>query len=95
MIGFSFIVHRQEINVQLNYAGNLTHTYLKYPENGWKVIAEPNGTLWDENGMEYYVLFWEGTPHKPLIAKDGFVVAGKETAKFLEEKLAYLGLNRR
>ncbi len=86
---------QQNINVQLNYAGNLTHTYPKYPENGWNIKAEPNGTLWDENGMEYYALYWEGTPHKPLTAKDGFVVAGKETAKFLEEKLAYLGLNRR
>lgn len=92
---YIYPTQQQQVHVQLNYVGNLTHTYPKYPENGWKVIAEPNGTLWDENGMEYYALFWEGTPHKPLTAKDGFVVAGKETAKFLEEKLAYLGLNRR
>lgn len=87
--------HKQAVHVQLNYAGNLTHTYPQYPENGWRVTAEPNGTLWDEKGMEYYALFWEGVPNKPLAANDGFVVAGKETAKFLEEKLAYLGLNRR
>lgn len=92
---YIYPTQQQHVNVKLNYAGNLTHTYPKYPENGWNVTAEPNGTLWDENGMEYYALFWEGTPHKPLTAKDGFVVAGKETAKFLEEKLAYLGLNRR
>lgn len=92
---YIYPTQQQHVNVKLNYAGNLTHTYPKYPENGWNVKAEPNGTLWDENGMEYYALFWEGTPHKPLTAKGGFVVAGKETAKFLEEKLAYLGLNRR
>lgn len=92
---YIYPTQQQHVNVKLNYAGNLTHTYPKYPEKGWNVIAEPNGTLWDEDGMEYYALFWEGTPHKPLTAKDGFVVAGEGTAKFLEEKLAYLGLNRR
>lgn len=92
---YIYPTQQQQVHVQLNYVGNLTHTYPKYPENGWNVTAEPNGTLWDENGMEYYALFWEGTPHKPLKANNGFVIAGKETAKFLEEKLSYLGLNRR
>lgn len=92
---YIYPTQQQQVHVQLKYDGNLTHTYPKYPENGWNVTAEPNGTLWDENGMEYYALFWEGAPHKPLTANNGFVIAGKETAKFLEEKLAYLGLNRR
>jgi hypothetical protein len=86
---------KQKINVKLNYAGTLTHTYPKYPENGWTVTAEPNGTLWDENNQEYYALFWEGTLSKQIIPQDGFIVPGKEAASFLEEKLAYLGLNRR
>ena len=86
---------KTEISVALNYKGKLLHTYPAYPSEGWKVTAEPNGTLWDEKGMEYYGLFWEGEPNIPLTANDGFVVAGKETAAFLEEKLAYLGLNRR
>jgi hypothetical protein len=86
---------KTEISVALNYEGKLIHTYPSYPEAGWKVTAEPDGTLWDEKGMEYYGLFWEGEPNTKLTAKDGFVVAGKETAAFLEEKLEYLGLNRR
>ena len=86
---------KTEISVALNYDGKLIHTYPSYPEAGWKVTAEPNGTLWDEKGMEYYGLFWEGEPNTTLAANDGFIVAGKETAAFLEEKLAYLGLNRR
>jgi hypothetical protein len=86
---------RQKINVKLNYAGSLTHTYPKYPEKGWTVTAEPNGTLWDENNQEYYALFWEGNPSKQIIPQDGFIVQGKETTSFLEEKLAYLGLNRK
>jgi uncharacterized protein YdhG (YjbR/CyaY superfamily) len=87
--------HKQIIHINLNYAGSLTHTYPQYPNKGWSVTAEPNGTLWDENNQEYYALFWEGKPTKEIIPQDGFVVSGKETATFLEEKLAYLGLNRR
>lgn len=86
---------RQKIHVKLDYKGTLSHSYPKYPEKGWTVTAEPNGTLWDENNQEYYALFWEGNPSKQIIPSDGFIVAGKETAPFLEEKLAYLGLNRR
>ena len=85
----------QKINVKLDYEGTLSHSYPKYPEDGWIVTAEPNGTLWDENNQEYYALFWEGHSSKQIIPQDGFIVAGKETAAFLEEKLAYLGLNRR
>lgn len=92
---YLYPTQKQSIHVRLNYAGTLTHTYPKYTENGWNVTAEPNGTLWNENGLEYYALFWEGKPTEPIIPKDGFVVSGKETAAFLEEKLAYLGLNRR
>lgn len=86
---------KQEINISLDYKGQLSHTYPTIKENGWKIIAEPNGTLWDENGQEYYALFWEGIPNKQIIPKDGFIVSGNNTAKFLEEKLSYLGLNRR
>ncbi len=86
---------KENITVQLNYQGVLDHTYPAYPKTGWKVTAEPNGTLWDEKGQEYYALFWEGKPYTQLIPSDGFIVTGKETAAFLEEKLAYLGLNRR
>lgn len=92
---YLYPTEKTDISVKLNYQGNLTHTYPQYPENGWKVTAEPTGTLWDEKGMEYYALFWEGIPTKPIVPKDGFIVAGNETATFLEEKLAYLGLNRR
>lgn len=92
---YLYPVQKQKVHVKLHYAGALTHTYPKYPDDGWTVTAEPNGTLWDENNQEYYALFWEGTPTEQIIPEDGFVVSGKETAAFLEEKLAYLGLNRR
>ena len=92
---YLYPIQKQNIQVTLNYKGTLTHTYPKYSEKGWNVTAEPNGTLYDENGQEYYALFWEGNPTEHIIPTDGFVVSGKETVAFLEEKLAYLGLNRR
>lgn len=92
---YLYPAERKEITVKLNYDGNLKHTYPAYSENGWKVTVEPNGVLWDEEGKEYYALFWEGTPKSQLDVKDGFIIPGNETVTFLEEKLAYLGLNRR
>ena len=47
------------VSVSLDYAGTLTATYPAY-EDGWTVTAEPDGTLYDENGDEYSYLFWEG-----------------------------------
>lgn len=85
----------QNIQVKLDYAGSLTHTYPKYQDSGWHVTAAPDGKIWDKNGLEYYALFWEGVPNKQIVPKEGFVVEGKKTAVFLEDKLAYLGLNRR
>ena len=84
-----------DVSVSINYNGKLTHTYPKYPENGWKVKALPDGTLFDEKGMEYYALFWEGKPTNQIVPENGFVISGAETAPFLEEKLAELALNRR
>lgn len=92
---YLYPTQKQEISVRLQYDGVLTHTYPKYPADGWRVTAAPDGTLWDAKGMEYYALFWEGVPRKPLPVSDGFIVAGEDVEAFLEEKLAYLGLNRR
>jgi hypothetical protein len=85
----------QSIHVALDYKGQLLHSYPTYPASGWTLSAAPNGTLWDENGTEYYALFWEGLPDETIIPTEGFVVPGKATAAFLEEKLELLGLNRR
>lgn len=65
-------------------------------DNGWKVKAYPDGTLLDQDtGKEYNYLFWEGASGTEYDLSRGFVVEGKDTAGFLEEKLAYLGLNEK
>ena len=82
------------VSVSLDYAGTLTATYPAY-ENGWTVTAEPDGTLYDENGDEYSYLFWEGEDKTDYDFSKGFCVAGADTADFLREKLAEIGLTPR
>lgn len=85
----------EKVTVELDYSGELTCTYPAY-DGGWTVTAQPDGTLTDEtSGKEYNYLFWEGTTDIQYDFSSGFVVAGGDTAQFLEEKLAYMGLNER
>lgn len=88
---------KQEISVKLNlHNGKMAHPYPAYNE-GWEVIASPDGTLFNKKtGKSHYCLFWETeeTPFMQTIPT-GFVVKGEETATFLEEKLAELGLNEK
>ena len=79
------------VSVSLDYAGTLTATYPAY-ENGWHVTAEPDGTLYDETGAEYSYLFWEGESKPDYDFSKGFCVAGADTADFLRETLAEIGL---
>ena len=84
-----------EVTVKLNYAGRLTVTYPEY-RDGWHVTAEPDGTLIDpESGKEYSYLFWEGTDETEYDFSQGFCVPGEETAAFLQEHLAQMGLEPR
>ena len=84
-----------EVSVKLDFNGQLTSTYPQY-DDGWSVVAQPDGTLTDaETGREYYCLFWEGVSNVKYDLSSGFVVSGKETAAFLEEALADLGLTAR
>lgn len=85
----------EEVSVELIYDGELTCTYPEY-DGGWQVTAHPDGTLTDqETGKAYNYLFWEGTGRNEYDLSRGFVVPGEDTAEFLEEKLAYLGLNEK
>ncbi len=88
--------NQTDISVKVNFplGGELTCTYPEY-NNGWSVTAMPDGTLYDENGDEYYCLYWEGKSGAIMDKSKGFCVAGKDTAKFLREKLMYIGLTAR
>ena len=86
-----------EINVKLPNSNRLTTSYPKYPEEGWRVLARPDGRLIDlTTNRELYCLYYEANNNKDEdIYKDGFVVKGEDIAGFLEEKLEILGLNER
>ena len=82
-----------EITVKLGKPNNITSSYPVY-NNGWTVIANPDGTLIDKStGRKLYSLYWEGKHSEEINLNEGFVVSNKDTIKFLEEKLKVLGLN--
>lgn len=83
-----------KVSVTLELDGKLTCTYPAYRE-GWTVTAAPDGTLTDEQGQTYNYLYWEGTSYARYNFSRGFCVKGEDTAAFLEDALAKLGLNRR
>lgn len=90
--------NEKEIKVKLGKEENLLYTYPKYQKE-WSIIAKPNGDLVDiTTKRNLYALYWEGKNTKiydNTKMNEGFCVKGEDTIKFLEEKLAILGLNER
>lgn len=82
-----------EVTVLLDYDGTLTTTYPAYG-SGWQVTAQPDGTLTDAQGREYSYLFWEGMDDSgtEYDFSQGFCVRGEDTAAFLQQVLAEMGL---
>ncbi|MDF2942338.1 MAG: hypothetical protein K0S01_1196 [Herbinix sp.] len=85
---------KTKVSVLLDYNGTLTHTYPTYSK-GWKVTAYPNGTLIDENGIDYPYLFWEGESAIEYDTSKGFCVSGHQTEQFLRNKLGFMGLSQK
>ena len=83
-----------EVTVELDFDGTITSVYPAY-EDGWTVTARPDGTLTDDQGRQYYCLFWEGVSRTEYDFSTGFCVPGKDTAEFLEQALSQLGLTDR
>lgn len=84
-----------DVDVKLFYNGTLTCTYPEYGD-GWSVTARPDGTLIDKaTGREYSYLFWEGVTNVEYDMSRGFVVKGEDTAEFLQETLAKIGLTQK
>lgn len=83
-----------EVSVTLTLNGALTCTYPAY-DTSWTVTASPDGILTDAQGQTYNYLYWEGEAEFAYDFAKGFCVKGEETAAFLENALARLGLTRR
>ena len=82
----------REATVKLDLDGELTCTYPTY-NDGWTVKTSPDGTLTDANGRKYEYLFWEADLNMDPDTTRGFCVKNSDTAAFLEEALAELGLS--
>ncbi len=90
---YLYPTEKTDIIVKLGNPEKLICSYPKY-EGEWNVTANPDGTLVDnKTGRNLYSLYWEGKDAIVTDMKEGFVVKGKDSAKFLEEKLEVLGLN--
>lgn len=84
-----------ELTVTLGHPENVTCTYPAY-DGSWQVLAHPDGTMEDiSTGRSLYALYWEGKNFPTHGERDGFLVRGEDSAAFLEEKLAVLGLTER
>ena len=85
-----------EVTVSLDYDGELTCVYPAFDGGTfWTVTAAPDGTLTDAAGQTYSYLYWEGVSDAEYDFSQGFCVPGGDTAAFLEDALADLGLTRR
>ena len=92
---YLYPTNETQISIQLGKPENLTCSYPKY-EGSWNVLAKPNGDLVElETGRNLYSLYWEGISNSSNQFTEGFCVKGEDSAKFLEDKLAVLGLSDR
>ena len=92
-----YIYPDEETNllIHLKDTEKLLYTYPKY-QDSWNIKVLKNGLLYDyKTERNYYALYYEAIDNTIIDTTTGFVVKGSETISFLEEKLAYLGLNDR
>ena len=85
-----------DVDIKLGAPEKLTVSYPKYTD-AWRVTANPDGSLIDRaTGRSLYSLYYE-TDYTVAhgVREEGFVIKGADSASFLEEKLAQLGLNER
>lgn len=85
---------KMKVKVQLKNSNNIISSYPKYG-NGWEVVANSNGDLYDGDGKYYYALYWDEVNVTSVDFKEGFYVTKDNAISFLEEKLAIIGLNER
>ncbi len=89
---YLYPTEQEQVRVQLDFDGELTTTYPPY-EDGWEVLASPDGTLVNlADGKEYSYLFWEGETDTVYDLSKGWCVHGEDTMAFLQQKLSEIGL---
>lgn len=85
-----------DVNVKLNFNGNLGFTWPQYNE-GWNVTAQPDGSL-QSAGKSFDYLFWEGSASVSASSFDntsGYIVQRDTLADFFEHALTKMNLSPR
>lgn len=84
-----------DLKITLKNSKEIQYSYPKYEKN-WDIHVTEDGNIYDKKTKRnYYALYWEGQDDTKETFDEGFVIEGKNTAKFLEEKLELLGLNEK
>lgn len=87
-----------QVNVQVKPTGGFTITEPNYTQNGWNVLAKPNGTLLNldpTDNKTYSYLFWEGHSYNYTQPTQGFVMSKNEVDTKVSMLLQKLGLNQK
>jgi len=86
--------NREPVTVQIHPQGTLTYTLPTYPQNGWNVIANPDGVINYGSSTYDYLYYEDELPDTSYSApKDGYTVAYSNLSSFLPSLLEKLGLN--
>lgn len=83
-----------KVTISFEHPEYLQTTYPKFTGE-WRVTAHKNGDLYDDNNHYYYGLYWDEAKVHSVDFSSGFYVEGDNAIEFLEEKLNYIGLNRK
>lgn len=89
-----YLYPQQDTQVTVQVGANITVSEPLYPQEGWTVLAHPNGQL-EYQGKTYPNLFWEGQGKGfyPNVKDQGVVVSQKNLVSALKAQLRQLGLN--
>jgi len=87
-----------DVELSLKFKGEMTFSYPNY-ENGWRVNVSGDDIYDKVSHSNYPYLFWEGRyPYLDFVyvenEMNGFVIKTDTIVSFLENQLAFLGLNR-
>lgn len=84
---------KTDVTVKLPRSVQVTVSEPAYPQNGWKVAANPSGALEYADGKTYGSLYWEGTGITYQAPHTGWILKGSEVSAFLDRVLPQYGLN--
>ena len=84
----------QQTAVSIDAVGPLTETIPSYPQGGWNVVADPDGTIHSNNQTYPYLYYEANIPDSYAVKpKTGYVVSYNDLPTLYSYVLPQLGLN--